>query len=58
MRIRPSVRIGPFVVTSGGGRRALAPRPGKVRLRGSDFAVLALAAGMMAFVIVMAVVTG
>lgn len=57
MRIRPVIRIGPFVITSGG-RRATVPRPGRVRLRGSDLAVLALAAGMLTFILVMAVVTG
>jgi hypothetical protein len=57
VRIRPVIRIGPFVITPGG-RRATAPRPGRVRLRGSDLAVLALAAGMLTFILVMAVVTG
>ena len=56
MRIRPVIRIGPFVITSGG-RRAMAPRPGRVRLRTSDYVVLLLAAGMLVFGIVMAVVT-
>jgi hypothetical protein len=55
MRIRPSVRIGWFTISPGGRRRA--PTPGRVRLQPSDLAVLALAAGMMVFVIVMAVVT-
>lgn len=57
MRIRPVVRIGPFVITSGG-RRALAPRPGRVRLRTSDYALLAGAVIMLTIVIGGAVVTG
>jgi hypothetical protein len=57
VRIRPVIRIGPFVITSGG-RRAMAPRPGRVRFRGSDFIVLGLVACMAVFGIVMAVVTG
>ena len=53
MRIRPSVRIGPFVISPGGRRRA--QTPGKVQLRPSDVAVFLLAAGMMMFIVVMAV---
>ena len=57
MRIRPVIRIGPFVITSGG-RRALAPRPGKVQLRTSDLVLLGLMACLAMFGIVMAVITG
>jgi hypothetical protein len=56
MRIRPSVRIGWFTISPGARKRTQAP--GVVRLRGSDLAVLALAAGMLVFMIVMAVATG
>lgn len=57
MRIRPSVRIGWFTISPGGGRRAMAPRPGRVRLRGSDFAFLAGAAVMLVVIFIGAAVT-
>jgi hypothetical protein len=56
MKIRPVIRIGPFVITSGG-RRATAPRPGQVRLRTSDYIVLGISACMLVFALVMGVVT-